>query len=105
MMGQHNRAEMPSDAMATWIRGKMDLIGFLYRPLLEQARCVCIWGYTSRSDSKAIHESLAAECHFCPSEGHKITMLALECVSGVELIGALYTKIDYLHSVILGTTS
>ncbi|KAG8387131.1 hypothetical protein BUALT_Bualt03G0221400 [Buddleja alternifolia] len=29
-----------------------------------------------------VHESLAKEPVFCPADGHKITMLALECVNG-----------------------
>lgn len=31
-----------------------------------------------------VHKSLAAERGFCRADGHKITMLALRCVNGVE---------------------
>lgn len=33
-----------------------------------------------------VHRSLEAESYFCPSDGHKITMLALQCVNGVEQV-------------------
>ncbi|XP_012830658.1 PREDICTED: probable receptor-like protein kinase At5g56460 [Erythranthe guttata] len=49
-------------------------------------QCQAFESYSEMRDAKfsLVHKSMASESEFCGEDGHKITMIALECVNGVQ---------------------
>ncbi|KAI3469047.1 hypothetical protein Pfo_025710 [Paulownia fortunei] len=59
-------------------------VPFVYKWALRESEAFESDSDMENTQFSLVHKSQAAESDFCPADGHKITMLALECVNGVE---------------------